>query len=148
MFHNFKFINLNILFIFAQLSSSTQMMSYSASVSSVSDTSSSILSSPFNSYPRHFKGDKCDMQFGNRGALSYLHDSVHYPHITIGHEDLKRDGFHVTLNKGKHIFFKATKCFPYCEPVIYDRVSMKELWSIFNYSNEFALELKNYRDKL
>ena len=116
-----------------------------ASSSSGTGDSSSL----FNTYPRHFKGDKCDMQIGSRGALSYMRSGhCHYPHITVGDEDVRRSGFHVSLEKGKHIFFKSTTTFPYCEPVVYDRVSMEQLWGIFNYSKEFAMELKEYRESL
>ena len=89
------------------------------------------------------------MQIGLRGALSYVNNgNIHYPHVTVGHEDVGRSGFHVTLDKGKHIFFKSTTTFPFCEPVVYDRVSMEQLWGIFNYSKEFAMELKEYRDNM
>ena len=106
-------------------------------------------SSLFNTYPRHFKGDNCDMQIGSSGAMSYvINGRCHYPHITVGNEDVSRSGFHVSIGKGKHIFFKSTTTFPYCEPVVFDRVSTAELWSVFNYSKEFAMELQAYRESI
>ena len=86
------------------------------------------------------------MDRGDSGAVSYvIRRNIHYPHITVGNDDLKTRGFHVTLSKGKHIFFKATESYPFCCPVIYDRVSMEELWSIFNYAKEYAMELNDHR---
>lgn len=101
----------------------------------------------FNSYPHFFKGDKCNYTIGSSGALSYLEKgSPHYPHISVGHDDLKNNfGFHVTLSRGIHIFFKYLNHFPFCSPAKYDRVSIEELWDISHYANEFAAELKLYR---
>ena len=100
----------------------------------------------FSSYPTYYKGDDCFRQFGLRGSISYIiQGRVHYPHITVGDDDLQHGGFHVTISKRRHVFFKSTNSFPFCSPVLYDRVTMDDLWEIFNYAKEFAAELRAYR---
>ena len=90
---------------------------------------------------------RCDAHIGNGGALSYVTKGhVHYPHITVGDEDLRQDGFHVTLFKNKHVFFQLTPTYPFCRPIVYDRVNGEELWSVFNYAKEFAVQLREYRN--
>ena len=101
----------------------------------------------FKKYPAYFDGDKCHSHCGDRGSMSYvLKSQVHYPHISVGDEDIKRDGFHITIAKGKHIFFKAQDKYPFCRPEVYDRVTMDELWGIHNYARQYATELKEYRN--
>ena len=74
---------------------------------------------------------------------------AHYPHISVGRDDRKNNcGFHVTVARGKRIFFKTSRNFPYCTPAIYDRVGVSELWEIFNYAKEFAVELQRFRKRV
>ena len=98
-------------------------------------------------YPSFFEGDGCASTFGSSGAMSYLlNGSVHYPHISIGNDDFKNNfGFHVTLSRGKHIFFKPLSTYPFCKPTLYDRVTAKELKDSLRYAREFALELHYFR---
>ena len=112
------------------------------------ERSSTVKYSKFEKYPRYFRGDGCSANLGRNGSMSYvIKGCAHFPHISVGDEDIRRDGFHVTVEKGQHIFFRLLRNYPYCCPVVYDRVSIEALWCISNYAKEFAMELLTLRIK-